>query len=41
LNPEDLDRLRSAIREEYQRVAANPERGFHFHTGRKLAELLG
>jgi len=37
----DLDRLRSAIREEYQLVAANPEQGFHFHTGRRLAELLG
>jgi len=37
----DLDRLRSAIREEYQLVAANPEQGFHFHTGRRLAEFLG
>lgn len=36
----DLERLRSAIRDEYQLVAADPEQGFHFHTGRKLAELL-
>jgi SAM-dependent methyltransferase len=37
----DRDRLRSAIRAEYEAVAANPGQGFHFHTGRKLAELLG
>jgi hypothetical protein len=37
----DRDGLRSAIRAEYEVVAANPEQGFHFHTGRKLAELLG
>jgi hypothetical protein len=37
----DRDRLRSAIRAEYEVVAANPEQAFHFHTGRKLAELLG
>lgn len=37
----DLDALRSAIREEYQTVALEPERGFHFHTGRPLARLLG
>jgi SAM-dependent methyltransferase len=37
----DRERLRSAIREEYEVVAVCPEQGFHFHTGRKLAELLG
>jgi SAM-dependent methyltransferase len=39
----DLDReqLRLAIREEYDLVAREPERGFHFHTGRRLAALLG
>jgi arsenite methyltransferase len=37
----DIDRLREAIREEYSAVATNPEQGFHFHTGRPLARLLG
>ena len=37
-----LDRgvLREAIREEYAEVAAHPQRGFHFHTGRPLARML-
>ena len=33
----DVDGLRRAIQEEYTLVAAEPERGFHFHTGRRLA----
>jgi SAM-dependent methyltransferase len=37
----DLESLRAAIQEEYERVAREPERGFHFHTGRPLARLLG
>lgn len=37
----DVDRLREAIREEYASVAADPDRGFHFHTGWPLARLLG
>jgi SAM-dependent methyltransferase len=37
----DVDALHDAIREEYSAVAAEPERGFHFHTGRPLARLLG
>jgi arsenite methyltransferase len=37
----DVARLRAAIREEYALVATEPERGFHFHTGRPLARLLG
>ena len=37
----DLGALRAAIREEYEWVAVEPERGFHFHTGRRLARLLG
>jgi SAM-dependent methyltransferase len=37
----DVDGLREAIREEYATVAAHPEQGFHFHTGRPLARLLG
>jgi SAM-dependent methyltransferase len=37
----DLESLRSAIQEEYRLVALEPQRGFHFHTGRPLAQLLG
>ncbi|HWO89827.1 MAG TPA: methyltransferase domain-containing protein [Gemmatimonadales bacterium] len=37
----DVEQLREAIREEYSAVASEPERGFHFHTGRKLARILG
>lgn len=33
--------LRDAIRVEYEAVATDPSRGFHFHTGRPLARLLG
>ena len=36
----DVELLRTAIREEYTSVAAEPERGFHFHTGRRLAAIL-
>lgn len=36
----DIAQLRQAIREEYEVVAREPERGFHFHTGRPLAQLL-
>ena len=36
----DVNTLREAIREEYAEVAANPEKGFHFHTGRPLARML-
>jgi SAM-dependent methyltransferase len=37
----DVETLRHAIQEEYTLVAAEPERGFHFHTGRPLARILG
>jgi SAM-dependent methyltransferase len=37
----DIDRLRASIRAEYAAVASDPERGFHFHTGARLAALLG
>jgi SAM-dependent methyltransferase len=37
----DLPELRRAIQTEYGLVAQEPERGFHFHTGRPLADLLG
>jgi arsenite methyltransferase len=37
----DVGSLREAIREEYAEVASNPTKGFHFHTGRPLAYMLG
>ena len=36
----DLAELRDAIREEYHEVASDPSQGFHFHTGRPLADIL-
>src|SRR6266849_3284551 len=37
----DLGRLRQAIQEGYGAVARDPGRGYHFHTGRPLASMLG
>ncbi len=37
----DLEQLRQAIQNEYEEVARNPEKGFHFHTGRPLTRILG
>lgn len=37
----DLVALRTAIREEYEAVALDPQQGFHFYTGRPLTRLLG
>jgi arsenite methyltransferase len=37
----DTERLRRAIQEEYATMARAPQQGFHFHTGRPLAHLLG
>src|SRR3989442_9723348 len=37
----DREQLRCEIRKEYAEVATDPHRGFHFHTGRPLARLLG
>ena len=37
----DRDQLRASIQEKYTAVAETPERGFHFHTGRPLAVILG
>lgn len=37
----DVDVLRCEIKKEYAEVAAHPDRGFHFHTGRPLARILG
>lgn len=41
--PKGLDQavLREAIRGEYREVAAHPDKGFHFHTGRTLAGITG
>jgi ubiquinone/menaquinone biosynthesis C-methylase UbiE len=33
--------LREAIRKEYTNVALDPAKGYHFHTGRRLAGILG
>ena len=39
----DLDTatLRKAIQDEYQEVAEHPDKGFHFHTGRRLTQIVG
>ena len=37
----DIQVLRRAIQDEYAMVAADPDHGFHFHTGRRLARILG
>ncbi len=37
----DIDSLRAAIRAEYAAVAEHPAQGFHFHTGARLAAILG
>jgi SAM-dependent methyltransferase len=39
--PVDIESLRAAIRAEYAAVAQHPEQGFHFHTGARLAAILG
>ncbi len=36
-----LETLRCEIKREYAEVATEPTKGFHFHTGRPLAEILG
>src|SRR5688500_6238511 len=37
----DREELRERIRAKYTDVAQEPEQGFHFHTGRPLAKMLG
>jgi arsenite methyltransferase len=37
----DVAALRAAIRVEYAAVAEHPDQGFHFHTGYRLAAILG
>lgn len=36
----DADTLRGQIRDKYTDVALTPEKGFHFHTGHPLAQML-
>jgi arsenite methyltransferase len=36
----DLAALRHAIQQEYEEVASTPDKGFHFHVGRDLAQRL-
>jgi arsenite methyltransferase len=37
----DREQLRANVRAKYTEVAECPEQGFHFHTGRPLAAMLG
>ena len=37
----DREELRDQIQAKYVEVALEPEKGFHFHTGRPLAAMLG
>ena len=37
----DTDSLRKAIKHEYKEVARDPDKGFHFHTGRRLTKIVG
>ena len=37
----DRDELREQIQAKYNDVAVEPDKGFHFHTGRPLAAMLG
>jgi len=37
----DSETLRKAIQDEYKEVAEHPDKGFHFHTGRRLTKIVG
>ena len=37
----DAEALHAQVQIKYREVALSPEKGFHFHTGRSLAERLG
>ena len=37
----DTANLRKAIQDEYREVAEHPNKGFHFHTGRRLTQIVG
>ena len=39
--PVDVNRLRAEVKLKYREVATTPSKGFHFHTGRPLAAMLG
>ena len=39
--PVDAAALREEVKTKYREVAVNPRAGFHFHTGRPLAQRLG
>jgi len=39
--PVDVNRLRAEVKLKYREVATTPGKGFHFHTGRPLAAMLG
>ena len=39
--PVEPEALRASVREKYREVATSPQGAFHFHTGRRLADLLG
>ena len=38
--PVDVERLRAEVKLKYRDVATDPDKGFHFHVGRPLAEML-
>jgi arsenite methyltransferase len=38
--PVDVERLRAEVKLKYRDVAIDPGKGFHFHVGRQLAEML-
>jgi SAM-dependent methyltransferase len=38
--PINVERLRAEVKLKYRDVAINPEKGFHFHVGRPLAQML-
>ncbi len=37
----DLDYLQEEVKKQYREVANHPDKGYHFHTGSKLAAILG
>ncbi len=37
----DSETLRDAIKDEYREVAEHPDKGFHFHTDRRLTKIVG
>ena len=37
----DIDELRAEVKSKYAAVAVDPSQGYHFHTGRFIAERCG